>query len=57
MNEKKNAQPPRQTAENPSGDEARNPFENNKMVSEDIEQAGNDLEAEQQFKEVQTERD
>jgi hypothetical protein len=50
------AKPQRQTADNPSG-EAINPFENNQPVEKDIEQSKEAMDKEQQFKEVQTERD
>jgi len=49
--------PQQQTADNPSGTPLGNPFENNQSVDQDIQQAGEDLEKEQQFKEAQTERD
>lgn len=57
MDEQKNdrSQPQKQTASNPSGIE--NPFENKQSASLDVEQAEEELEKEQQFKEAQTERD
>ena len=57
-NRNKAADKPQQhTADNPSGTPLGNPFENNQPVDQDIQQAGEELEKEQQFKEAQTERD
>lgn len=57
--EHKNTQdrPQQQTAENPSERSGGNPFENKQTVEQDLEQAGEALDNEQQFKEAQTERD
>lgn len=49
--------PQQQTAENPSGKPLENPFENKQSGEKDIEQAKDELEKEQQFKEAQRERD
>lgn len=49
--------PQQQTAENPSGAPVSNPFENNRSVDDEVQQAGEELDKEQQFKEAQTERD
>jgi hypothetical protein len=49
--------PQQQTADNPSGDPVSNPFTNNRAVDDEIQEAGEELEKEQQFKEAQTERD
>jgi hypothetical protein len=59
MNTNKNREkgPQQQTAENPSGKPIENPFENHQSAEKDIEQAKEALEKEQQYKEVQTERD
>ena len=56
-NNKEEAMPQRQTAENPSGDAVINPFENNQSVDKDIEQSKEAMDKEQQFKEALTERD
>ena len=45
-----------QTAGHPSGDK-NNPFENGQTVDQEVQQAQEELEKEQQFKEAQTERD
>ena len=49
--------PQQQTADNPSGEPLGNPFENGKRADDEIQQAREELEKEQQFKEAQTERD
>ena len=49
--------PPPQTEANPEGKTVTNPFENNQSADRDIEQAKEELEKEQEFKEAQTERD
>ena len=54
---KQEQKPQQQTPENPSGSAIGNPFENNQSVNNDIEQAKEELEKEQEFKEAQTERD
>ena len=45
-----------QTAQHPSGD-ANNPFENGLNADQEIQQAQEELDKEQEFKEAQTERD
>ena len=45
-----------QTAQHPSGD-ASNPFENGLNADQEIQQAQEELDKEQEFKEAQTERD
>ena len=49
--------PQPQTAANPEGKPVTNPFENNQSADWDVEEAKEELEKEQEFKEVQTERD
>ena len=46
----------KQTPDNPSVSTA-NPFENGQKVDQEIQQAEEELQKEQQFKEAQTERD
>lgn len=46
-----------QTASNPAGKPASNPFENDQTADRDVQGAAEELDKEQQFKEAQTERD
>lgn len=46
-----------QTAGNPSGEKVSNPFDNNRRVDDEIQEAKEELEKEQAFKKAQTERD
>ncbi|HUC82426.1 MAG TPA: hypothetical protein VMR70_16085 [Flavisolibacter sp.] len=55
--DKQQHEPQPQTAGNPHGTPVSNPFENNRPVDDEIQQASEELEKEQQFKEAQTERD
>lgn len=55
--DKQQHEPQPQTAGNPQGAPVSNPFENNRPVDDEIQQASEELEKEQQFKEAQTERD
>lgn len=57
MNNTNPAAPQPQTQDNPAGKPVSNPFENNRPVDDEIQQAGEELDKEQQFKEAQTERD
>lgn len=50
----RNNQEAKQAVDTPKVD---NPFENGRTVEEDLKAAGLELDAEQQFKEAQTERD
>jgi hypothetical protein len=56
-NKNKPANDREQAAQNPSAEQVSNPFENNRSVDNDIEQAQEELENEQTFKEASTERD
>jgi hypothetical protein len=46
-----------QTSGNSPGETVSNPFDNNRRVDDEIQEAKEELEKEQEFKEAQTERD
>lgn len=46
-----------QTADDPARESNSNPFENGQTADQEIQQAEEELEKEQQFKEAQSERD
>lgn len=56
-NQNQEQKPQRQTAENPSGEPVKTSRENKLSVENSISQLNQDRNAEEQFKEAQTERD